>query len=412
MRISSRVKSLRICGCAVSYLLVLQAAIWMLLGNSLPIGPATAAFPTPEDTGTNIVDGILIRSISTRYELASGSFHIFGEILNSNKDQSAANIVITATFFHSSTDTGSLIGKMSGSPYIRFLNPGESSAFELITHGQAASLLADFSYYQLSATWGAVRETKPGFLNLRVDNVVLDPCGTFHVRGLITNYDRHDTKDIIVSAAFYNDKDQILATSHVKLVEGQEKLVPTKSHSFDIVIDKAVVHQFAYYRLNGQSDNYSVFLRDIEDSGLTLSHPRRMDASNVPTIRVFSNSTSYPLGNNDIKIFGTIHDTESGSTEHQTYALIKIMTPDGRIVDRATAPVLANGTFSRVVDFLALGGSEGQVYMIRAEYDGAAAVNTFLVEYDEIGNSADDAEETDKNGNEKLSSEQKCAVIL
>ncbi|HXV45584.1 MAG TPA: hypothetical protein VD736_02815 [Nitrososphaera sp.] len=320
---------------------------------------------------------------------------MFGEIVNDRDDWSAANIMINATFYGSfAGDQTVIIGNMSGSPYFDFLNPRKKSGFELIAYGQVSGELASFSYYSISLTWDKVQEQKPGLLKLQVRNASLDPCGNYHITGTVTNYDKHKTKNVIVSATFYNNRNQIVATSYAKLGEDQI-LAPTKSDSFTFLIEKSALPHFAYYSLNVQNANYSSFSSDNfetrnSDSSFSSGHDK-----NIPTITVFSDSTIYHVGTNAVEISGRVsypssqHNDENTDSKTKAAAnlprvLIKIMTPTGNTLERITAPLYANGTFSKTINFVSLNGSEGQVYNIIAEYDNGIGENTFAIGYSMI----------------------------
>ena len=317
-------------------------------------------------------DGIGVVSISTRYDPLSGSFHVFGEVQN-NLEVTAGSIMLNATFYGFDNE---IIATILGPPYIDFLNSGEKSAFEISAYGNEATTISNFSHYVVSATWEET-QAKPAYLKLKVDNVSSDSCGSYHITGTITNHGGNYTNDITVSSVFYNSKEQVEAAASTKLADNQKGLAPAVSAPFVFIIEKNMLPHFAFYSLNAQSDFYS------------LSETENVDdvtfGGDSPRIMVSSDSNSYAVGVNKIKISGTVSEVSPADfkdPKNKPLVAIRIMTPTSISLNVATTLLSANGTFSKDIDFLAPTGSEGNVYRIIANYKGLTAENSFRISFD------------------------------
>jgi hypothetical protein len=374
-------RSLRV---MVLSIVVIMLFLPLSINHTPALGQDTEVAPRAGDKG-----GIVIVSISTRYDAQMGSFHLFGEVQNQLKGSSAAGIMLNATFYE---NTRNIIGSLAGSPYISFLNTGEKSAFELVSYGDDAVMLANFSHYTISATWDETQRTMPGFLKLRVDNIFLDPCGSYNITGTVTNYGRILTDNIVISAAFYNERGQIQASAYTKLANNQKNLAPAVSAPFTFIIEKSILSHFAHYSINVHSTDYSEFSgREIDERNppsideifqSIANQSNTVQLMGMPTITVSSDSTVYGIGMNKIKILGTVAPSSIDSKVSQgssSIVVMRILTTNSGSLEVATTPLPTNGSFSRVLEFLAPEGSQGMVFRITASYRGAIAENTFAI---------------------------------
>ena len=355
-----------------------------------------------DDTITSNVDNreIAIVSISSRYDPDLGSFHIFGELIN-NLDTHVKNVRFVATFYDAA---GGIIGTASGRPYIDYLRPQEKSAFDIGAHGHVASDTLSFVYYKISKSWDSVEEPKPSLLDLDFRDIFIDPCGYYHFTGTITNNGRDPAKEIILSAAFSNDRHQITESAFTSLTSSDEKLPSGKSKGFELLVDGRTLPEFAYYSFNVQSAEYASRIEEKDDeenqsfdygngSPTTIGPISSLapDIQQVTTtvMTVKTDSHSYGLGSNELKISGTIpqmSEEEWSSHPRSPLVRLQLMTASGSVQERATAAISKDGSFSANLDFLAEEGSEGDIHRVRADYKGVVAESNFFIRF---GNSND-----------------------
>jgi hypothetical protein len=353
------------------------ASVIILLATIATSKTQDFALPANAVSDTDHEGGIVIVGISTRYDKQLGSFHLFGEVQNNLRGHAADHINLNATFYDSPENGNSVLGVLSGSSYFSFLNPGEKSGFELVAYGRLATMLENFSHYSVSASWDAIEKPKPGLLKLRVDRIFVDPCGSYHIEGAVTNYGRNDTGNIIVSSSFYNERGQVEASAYTRLADNREVLPSAATAPFVFIIEKSRLAHLNYYSLNVHSYDYSAFTdMNIDDNDLSLHAPR---------IAVYSDSSFYHVGTNTIRIFGTVRDSEPAQGVANPLVLLRILTQAStqaayplKIV---TSPLSSNGSFSRTLDFSVPEGTDGQVYRIDASYEGTTAENTFAIDF-------------------------------
>jgi hypothetical protein len=314
---------------------------------------------------------ILIESISTRYDQDMAAFHIFGEVTN-NLKRPVENIKLNVTFFNSNATA---IGNITGYPYLNFLKPQEKSAFDVVAYGNNATKLLNFSYYKISRSWDEIQQPKEGLVRLDVRSMSRDPCGYYHIEGIVTNVGKNTTQGIGLSAAFYNANKQVVASAFTTI---DDSLDPTKHTSFSFVIEKEVLPHFAYYSLNVQSIQYSSFIPMDEEEEIESNF---QVSSTLPAGRpgmvLSTGETTYNVTTSQIAVFGMISSFSNTDQERSGLVLIRIVTPSGLVPYLVTAPVSERGAFSRSIDFPADESYQGQVYRVRAEYEGMAAETTF-----------------------------------
>jgi hypothetical protein len=359
-----------------------------------------------EDEGSNVEipqsGDVSVLSLSSRYDLDLGSFHIIGELIN-NSDVPIKNIKLNATFFDSES---SILGTASGQAYLDYLRPGEKSAFDIAAYDESASRVSNFSYYKVSKSSDSVQELKPSMLDLDLRDVFVDACGYYRFVGTVVNYGKDPATDIILSAAFYNNKNQIIESAFITVSGSDNWLSSAKYLPFELSIDGRFLSQFSYYSFNIQSAEYTSTTLDgtveygTEDffdyrngSPLIPASMQQLSSTNgilgTPNIMTVSTDfESYPLGPNDLQIDGIVPRQDGKDwNEHDNdlYVLVKTMTASGVVLDRIPAPITANGSFSTNVQFAAEQGSGGQLYRIRAEFNGtAAAEDNFFIRYGNI----------------------------
>lgn len=365
--------------------------------HQLSAGSAFAQIEIEEDSNPSIQNNpeVSILSIASRYDVDLGSFHIIGELVN-NLDTQVKNIQLNVTFYDAE---GSVLGAAMGSPYIEYLRPQERSAFDIAAYEDAATKVSGFSYYRISKSWDAVQESRPSLLDFDLRDITVDTCGYYHFLGVVTNYGKVPAGGIIMSAAFYNDKNQITesALTSVNGIEGI--LPPTKQSPIELLVDERMMSQFSYYSFNVQSAEYtstvleetndpkSTAYLDYQNGSPVLTSSISQNPNGPPAwinniMTVSTNLTSYEIGSNEIGISGMVPVQDGVHWDNGVrdfYVLVKLMTASGSVLDKIAAPMSQDGSFSTTLPFSAEEGSEGHVYRIRAEFNTTIAENNFIV---------------------------------
>ncbi|HKU50070.1 MAG TPA: FxLYD domain-containing protein [Nitrososphaera sp.] len=327
---------------------------------------SSPAFAAEESTNES---AIAVKSISTRYDDEFESFHVFGELENNLKTP-IEDLRLNVTFYDSH---GNLTGSIYSSPYFSSLRPGEKSAFDLVAQGASASQLMDFSYYKISRTWEKAKTEKEDLLRLDVRQISVDPCGYYRFEGLANNLANEHTSGLSISAAFYNEQNQIVETGFTTI---EDRLDSTKSLPFSMTVEQRALPHFAYYSFNVQSDNYTSSSA-IGGEDLSNFHSLVPKGGKIMTI-----STEQPVYSTDqdmISVKGQVPPEEVKKHDENSLALIKIVTASNSVPVLVTAPVAQDGTFSRQFEYQMDDGMIGQVFRIRAEYFGMIAESTFSV---------------------------------
>ena len=360
----------------------------LTLGSIQPLysGDSNNRAALAATTSTN-ESAISVKSISTRYDSEFDSFHIFGELVN-NLKASVRDVKLNVTFYDSQ---GNLTGTVISSPYFSNLAPGENSAFDIVAQGQAASDLLDFSYYKISRAWEIATEQKEKLLRVDIREMSLDACGFYRIDGTVTNVSNNHTSGISVSAAFYNEQNQIVATAFTTI---KERLDPTKLDDFALIIEKEALPHFAYYSLNAQSEQYTTASFEFEED---LSNFHSLTPMGGKIMTVTTNETTYGIKDDKILVSGQVPPEEVKKREENSLLLIKILTASGSIPVLVTTPVPKDGIFSREVEFQMDENMQGEVFRIRAEYFGMKAESTFSV-----GHTSDSLEQPSCKGVQKV----------
>lgn len=354
-----------------------------------------------EDSDISVLDNpeVSILSIASRYDADLGSFHIIGELVN-NMDTPVKNVRLNATFYDAE---GNILGATTGTPYIEYLRPQERSAFDMAAYGDLARKVNDYSYYRISKSWNGVQESRPSLLDFDLRDIKIDQCGYYHFLGVVTNYGREPAREIILSAAFYNDKNQITESALTSIIGIDGSLPPTKQGSVELLVDERMLSQFSYYSFNVQSAEYtSTVLEETSDpeseeyldyqngspaltSSPTGEHSNGMPAESSSIMAVSTNLASYKTGSSDLEISGIVpgQDEVQWDSENKDYVLVKLMSASGSVLDKIAAPISQDGSFSTTLPFSVEEGAKGQVYRIRAELEGTVAENNFFVGFEE-----------------------------
>lgn len=357
-------------------------------GISIGIRSAEAQLDV-DDSITSNVDNreIAIVSVSSRYDLDLGSFHIIGELVN-NMNTPVKISALNVTFFDAE---GKVLGASTGSPYIEYLRPQERSAFDIAAYGEAATAVSGYTYYRISKSWNALQETKPSLLDFSLRDITVDACGDYHFQGVVTNFGKVPASGLILSAAFYNDQNQITESAFTSISGMEGNLQPAKQGFFELVVDRPILPQFSYYSFNVQSAEYvSTVLEETSDpksneyldyqNGSPMLGLRTVDNS---IMTVSTNLTSYDIGPTTLGISGKIPIQDGveldDEEDHNLYVLVELLTPHGVVLDKIAAPIFQDGTFLTTLPFSVEEGSEGKLYRIRAEFNGNVAENNFLV---------------------------------
>lgn len=355
--------------------------------DSIGIRSAEAQLAVGDSITSNVDNReIAVVSISSRYDLELGSFHIIGELVN-NLDTSVKISQLNVTFYDAE---GNVLGAATGSPYIEYLRSQERSAFDIAVYGEAATKVSGFSYYRISKSWNEVQESRPSLLDFSLRDITIDACGDYHFLGVVTNYGNVPASGIVLSAAFYNDQNQITESALTSVIGIEGNLQPAKQGSFELLVDDQILSQFSYYSFNVQSAEYiSTVLEETGDpkSEEYLDYQNGSPVLGLPAggnsvMTVTTNLTSYEMGPAVLGISGMVPGQDGVRSDNENrnlYVLIELLTPYGSVLDRIAAPISQDGSFLTTLPFSAEEGSEGKVYRIRAEYNGTVAENNFLV---------------------------------
>lgn len=364
-----------------------------LIQNNYQIGYGSAEAQVSGDINSNVDNReVSIVSISSRYDLELGAFHIFGELVN-GLDTTVRNVGLNATIYDVE---GNILGNASARPYIDYLRPQEKSAFDIALYGSAASAVREYSFYKILRSWDAIQQPKLNVLDFDLRNIVLDTCGYYQFTGTVGNFGNEPATNIVLSAAFYNDRNQIIKSALASIITDDESLPSIKYKPFTLLIDGQELTRFAYYSFNIQSDKYASRIFDKnEDDSFNYQNgspilPPSSTSSGMTAMTVSTEADMYSIGPNEVKVFGNIPvlDEEDWYNNHRnSLVLIKLLSPSGEIHERVTAPILTNGSFSAGIDFRIDEKFEGQVYRVRAEYKGNAAETNFVAGYGNAGES-------------------------
>ena len=347
---------------------ILLAVILLSGSQALLVYNRLAAFAQSPPISAND-DGVSIISVSTRYSTDEGSFHLDGEIKNV-RDFAVENVKLNATFYD---NNGVLIGTSSGSTYVQLLRPGEKSAFD-ISIVRGADTLSNYSYYTISKSWNKASDEKPALLQMKVDELYIDNCGTYHIGGIITNLGPIAATETIVSATFYNDKNQVITSAITtpqldKDTDGTILLRSTNTARFEFTVDKSAMAHFAYYSLNAQSKEYA--LKKAE-SATEFS----------PALAVYTDSLTYPAGGANVTVVAILNPAlMQGAQGPDEFVLLRILSDSGDELYKISAFPSSTypGQFSRSFDFFVPNGSEGKVIRVVAEYKGQVAQTTYSI---------------------------------
>ena len=326
-----------------------------------------AAHATTGPTGDNAIG---IKSISTRYDSEFEAFRLFGEVENKLKVP-VQDVRLNVTFFN---QLGNVTGSLYGAPYFSYLRPGEASAFDLVAQGNDAATLRDFSHYTISRTWNTNSTDREGLLRLDIREMSLDPCGYYRIDGTVTNLSKEHASGMAISAAFYNEQNQIVATGYSRM---DDRLDPTKFGEFSLLVEKEALSHFAYYSLNVQNDSYSAAKFEGED--LTNFHSPPQYAGRIMT--VVTEPRTYDIDEYIIGVKGQIPVEEVKKRDENSLVLIRVVTAAGLNPTLVTAPVNENGTFVRNLEFQMDENMYGEVFRIKAEFFGETAETTFAVKH-------------------------------
>lgn len=338
----------------MGYALPSQTGVWTSHIVAAEIGNETA---------------ISINSISTRYDAEFETFHVFGEVVN-NLGSPVQNVKLNITFYDSN---GNLTGTIYDAPYFSDLRPGEKSSFDLVAQGSVASELVNFSYYKISRTFEIATESKEPLLRLEVRKISIDPCGYYRIEGLVANLAKEQTSGIRISAAFYNEQNQIVATASTGI---NGTLDPTKSDQFAFIVERKSLSHFAYYSFDVQSDRYTSAIIEGDEN---LSNFHSLTPSEGKIMTVSTELPVYNTGEDKLTVMGQVPVEEVKIRGENSLVLIKIVTASGSTQVLRTAPVASNGTFAKEIEFQMDEPMRGEAFRIRAEYFGMIAENTFSV---------------------------------
>jgi hypothetical protein len=319
------------------------------------------------------------------------AFHVFGEMTNT-LGLAVANTKVNIKLYDKHNNM--IANKTSPTLYDILLNEDHSS-FDLVLQNTTSGMDASkILYYHIRFSWDdpTLRDdpsngdetsgdidklsikTKPRFLKITIDDIILDQCGYLHVTGKIANQGRDDTTDVVIHAAFYNEQQQILSLAHTGVHSGGTWLARGEFGYFDIAIDSPeAISDLMYVSISAQSDLYSLMSDSPNTSSLIITN------ESLPKLSSLSISTDkkiYNTGENTINITGTV---TANPNSPDKFLIIKLTSIQGSILKRATFSTLDSTTFSMPLSFFADESWHGKLFVIQATYDGQVAANTFAI---------------------------------
>src|ERR671925_163667 len=131
--------------------------------------------------------------------------HVLGEIRN-DSDIAMKDVVIKASFYD---EAGNLLNEYQRSSEVRVINPGESSAFEVLYIDQGT--VDSVANFTLLATGKTAEEAKEKQLRIMSSNSRLDVLGTYYINVQARNEGQEDATNAIMIATLYDRNGRVIA---------------------------------------------------------------------------------------------------------------------------------------------------------------------------------------------------------
>jgi hypothetical protein len=194
--------------------------------------------------------------------------HVLGEIKN-DSDSAMKDVVIKASFYD---EAGNLLNEYQRSSEVRVINPGESSAFEVLYIDQGT--VDSVANFTLLATGKTAEEAKEKQLRIVSSNSRLDVLGTYYINVQARNEGQEDATNAIMIATLYDRNGRVIAIGKAlaEAVRGSFDIPAGSAAAFGIAItEKLQTYKAARYSLVADSDQYLSETVVLEATGPGLS---------------------------------------------------------------------------------------------------------------------------------------------
>src|SRR5690606_16639399 len=184
------------------------------------------------------------------YEAVTNGVVVGGAIENVSDDP-RGSVEISITLYDRD---GNTIGTVMGNTNLDVIHPGQISSFETILRGQANFSSIDRWNMTISSEGAG---SKASSLMIVVEETRIDPRGVYFLEGTVTNNGNATATNVRVSAAFYDQNDQVVASAISPA--NPQNLEPGQSAPFRLVVmDNPYSGSIALARLSVESMEYTV----------------------------------------------------------------------------------------------------------------------------------------------------------
>lgn len=210
----------------------------LLIAFSLSLQPAHAQSQYFEAKGIYLYEGGIDRVV------------VGGAIENVSDDPRGA-VEISITLYDRD---GNTVGTVTGNTNVDVIHPGQISSFETALRGQANFSSIDRWNMTISSE---VAESKTSSLMIVVEETRIDPRGVYFLEGTATNNGNATATNVRVSAAFYDQNDQVVASAIAPV--SPQNLEPGQSAPFQLVVmDNPYSGSIASAKLSVESMEYTI----------------------------------------------------------------------------------------------------------------------------------------------------------
>ncbi len=176
---------------------------------------------------------------------------VVGGVIENVSDTPRGSVEISITLYDRD---GNTIGTVTGNTNVDVMHPGQISSFETILRGQAN--FSSIDRWNMTVT-SEVAESKASSLMLVVEETRIDPRGVYFLEGTVTNNGNATATNVRVSAAFYDQNDQVVASAISPA--SPQNLEPGQSAPFQLVVmDNPYSGSIALATLSVESIEYTI----------------------------------------------------------------------------------------------------------------------------------------------------------
>jgi len=176
---------------------------------------------------------------------------VVGGAIENVSDNPRDSVEISITLYDRD---GNAIGTVTGNTNVDVIHPGQISSFETILRGQAN--FSSIDRWNMTIT-SEVAESKASGLTTVVEETRIDPRGVYFLEGTVTNNGNTTATGVRVSAAFYDQSGQVVASAISPA--NPQNLEPGQSAPFQLVVmDNPYSRSIASARLSVESMEYTI----------------------------------------------------------------------------------------------------------------------------------------------------------